>query len=105
MTCGPRRQHGRTVFQPSFIKKVGILLEKTSPLCLRILNGDMEVSAVDSTNIVLIPKVVSPTNMTWFLPISLCHVLYKILAKVLANRLRVIGKCIDDAQSAFVPED
>ncbi|KAH1114010.1 hypothetical protein J1N35_007388 [Gossypium stocksii] len=41
--------------------------------------------------------------MTQFRPISLCNMLYKILAKAIANQLRgIIGKCIDNAQSAFV---
>lgn len=64
----------------------------------------MEVSPINSTNIVLIPKVNNPLSMTQYRPFSLCNVLYKIIAKVIANRLRkVIGKCIYDAQSAFVP--
>lgn len=42
--------------------------------------------------------------MTHFWSISLCNVLYKILAKAIAKRFRgVIDKCIDEAQSAFVP--
>lgn len=42
--------------------------------------------------------------MTQFRPFSLCNVLYKILAKVIANQFRgVIEKCIDGTQSAFVP--
>ncbi|KAH1107407.1 hypothetical protein J1N35_011175 [Gossypium stocksii] len=36
--------------------------------------------------------------------ISLCNMLYKLIAKVIANHLRnVMDKCIDVAQSAFVP--
>ena len=51
----------------------------------------------------MIPKVESPQFLNDFRPISLVGSLYKILAKVLANRLRkVIGRVVSDVQSAFV---
>ncbi|CAJ2627985.1 unnamed protein product [Trifolium pratense] len=67
-------------------------------------NGKLS-KGLNSTFIALIPKVDSPQRLNDFRPISLVGSLYKILAKVLANRLRtVIGSVISESQSAFVKD-
>lgn len=65
-------------------------------------NGKL-AKGINSTFIALIRKVENPQSLNEFRPISLVGSMYKILAKVLANRIRlVIGSVISDAQSAFV---
>ncbi|XP_016647055.1 PREDICTED: uncharacterized protein LOC107880293 [Prunus mume] len=54
-------------------------------------------------HVAFISKVKDPTNMTQLHPISLCNVIYKIGAKVLANCLKLIlNDVIGVHQSAFV---
>lgn len=53
--------------------------------------------------IVLIPKVSALTSFDKFRPISLCFVFYKILAKILVNRISVVlDKLIAPEQWVFV---
>ncbi|XP_074351346.1 uncharacterized protein LOC141690446 [Apium graveolens] len=61
---------------------------------------------VNSTFIALIPKMVAPTQMQDFRPISLCTVLYKCISKIIASRLKkIMSSMVDISQSAFIPDD
>ena len=57
---------------------------------LDFLNSGFMLPELNYTHIVLIPKVKYPEKMSDFRPISLCNVIYKIISKVLANRLKLI---------------
>lgn len=62
---------------------------------LQLLNEGKELDAINKTNIVLIPKTQSPTNLNQFWPISLCNISYKIISKMVVNRFRkVLHNCI-----------
>jgi len=61
------------------------------------------MKGINNTFIALIPKIDSPQRLNDFRPISLVGSLYKVLAKVLANILKVVmGTVIADSQTAFV---
>ena len=52
----------------------------------------------------MIPKTDSPDHITQFRPISLCNMVYKVISKLLANRLKhILCEIISPNQSAFVP--
>ena len=56
------------------------------------------------TLIVLIPKVDNPKHLKQFRPISLCNVVYKIITKVLVNRVRpFLHEIVSPLQGSFIP--
>jgi hypothetical protein len=71
---------------------------------LQALNSGVIPDGWNDTTIVLIPKVENPEKITQYRPISLCNVIYKIISKMLALRLKLIlPEVIAPTQSAFVP--
>jgi hypothetical protein len=61
------------------------------------------LKSLNHTFLTLIPKVPTPEKVSQFRPISLCNVTYKIIAKLLVNRLKpVMDSLITPYQNAFI---
>ena len=102
---GPTKTPGpdgmNALFYQNFWHIVG---DNVTAAVLDFLNFGYMVPEINYTHIVLIPKVKSPEKMADFRPISLCNFIYKIISKVLANRLKqILPQLISPLQSAFVP--
>ena len=102
---GPLKAPGPDGFLARFYQRNWAVLKTTVVAAIRLFfaTGYMP-SETNSTAIVLIPKSDQPETLKDFRPISLCSVLYKIVAKCLVNRLRpILGEIVSLNQSAFVP--
>ena len=89
---------------PLFYKQYWSKVEQeVTSVVLAILNSGIVPSQLNHTFLTLIPKIHSPRKVTYFRPITLSNVLYKIVAKVLADRLKILlPKLISEHQSAFI---
>ena len=66
-------------------------------------NGSMP-HHLNKTLITLIPKCPGADCLNLFRPISLCNTIYKLVTKVLVNRIRpMLDKLVSPLQTAFVP--
>ena len=86
-----------------FQKYWSIVGNNVTNLVLNVLNSGMSMAEINKTNIALVPKRKNPLRMTNFRPISLCNIVYKLISKTLANRLKaILPYIISENQSAFV---
>ena len=90
------------IFYKSFWHIVG---EDVRTMVLQVLNLGVVPESLNSTFIALIPKVKQPRKVFDFRPISLCNVVYKLISKVLVNRLKIfLANAIPESRSAFLSE-
>lgn len=102
--CGGQKSSERDDLNFNFIKRH---LEALKPDFMNFVMEFQEHGKLVSTSnpsfIVLIPKVENPTKPKDFRPISLIGCLYKVLAKLLANSLKmVMDKIISECQTSFI---
>lgn len=65
--------------------------------------GETQMKILNETYIALIPKVPAPKTTAQFRPINLCNNSYKILSKLLANKLKtLLPDIVSEHQNAFV---
>lgn len=91
-------------FNPGFFQyHWDIIGSDVSSTCISMLAVGTFPVELNETALVLIPKKTIPGTMGDLRPIALCNVFYKIMSKMVANRLkRLLPRIISPSQSAFV---
>lgn len=87
------------IFFQSFWSMIG---DEVSYAILDCINNFHIPYDLNHTLVMLIPKVKCPELISEFRPVSLCNVIYKLVSKVLANRLKkLLPLLVLENQSAF----
>lgn len=89
-----------------FLKKYwSVMGNNVTNMVLNVLNYKMSIARINKTNITLVLKTKTPTRMIEFHPTSRSSVVYKLIAKLLANHLKaILLQIIIKNQSVFLSE-
>lgn len=99
----PLRAPGPDGLLPIFFQQFWLTIgDEVAEAVLNFLNLGNIPPSINHNYITLIPKVKSPTKVSEFRPISLYKIVYKLVSRVIANRLKdVLPLIISDSPSAF----
>ena len=101
----PNKAPGPDGMSPVFFQKFWniVKLDLIAAISSFFHSGNL-LKAINETCSTLIPKTDSPTSVSQFRPISLCNVIYRIIFKILVNRVKpFLPCCVSANQSAFIP--
>ncbi|GKD03186.1 RNA-directed DNA polymerase, eukaryota [Tanacetum coccineum] len=104
--CGTDKSPGPDGFTFGFYRRFWKVIENDVFEAVKhfFTHGDIP-NGCNSSFISLIPKIPDANVVKDFRPISLIGSLYKIIAKILANRLVVVlGDIVNEVQSAFIAD-
>lgn len=92
-------------FNTSFFKsQCEIVVTQVIEFVQKVFVSGKFPKSINTTLLVLIPKIEHPESFNQFRPISLCNVIFKILTKVLGNCMKlVLLKIIGQGQTSFIP--
>lgn len=88
-----------------FKKSWGIIGGDVTNAVLEFFRSGQLLKQWNHAFIALVPKSSHASSVTDYRPISCCTVFYKIISKILANRLcAIMGHIVDEAQMAFIKD-
>lgn len=101
---GPLKSPGLYGFGARFYQNhLETMGEDICNVVLKTLHSNGMNQSLNSSYLALIPKKKKPNFVSEYRPISLCNVLYKLVSKVISNRLKpIMHSTISLNQSAFI---
>lgn len=100
----PYKVPGPDGIHPFFYHKYwDIVGRSVIDLCPQVFNTQILLHGIKNTFIYLIPKVPNANNLKNFRPIGLCNTIYKIITKIIANRIHPhLNKIVNPFQASFI---
>jgi hypothetical protein len=100
----PDKAPGPDGFSAHFYQKCWHIIKRDLLRMIQYVQKSAKLGGnTNSTFLALIPKNLNPSSFSRFRPISLCNVSYKLITKIIANRIKpLLHKLISPNQSGFM---